>query len=1096
MKNGEKDNIKIILDSKFSQTNKKEEEISINELTYHKLQVENAKKDNEILKLREEIQQYKKCGFDTSSSFPWPTEFKNRWVSFMHTMIMDSFDTINANYILLMRTINIIFDTIYDISKNQIRQKIIELLKCLGLQNISDINISNFYNKFQRLLFQDFFKTLFIASSDFYKSLISTIKNKIFNNKNLFKEKEIEDILKDLNNDNFPKFIREIYFLCLYMNINEPKLIIKTSTEINYRYYNKNEYDNIEGFPKNNDVCIIILNPPMIGDNKPFKGIKPAVIIIDNPSKEIIDICKEHKIYDNINNISNDEGKKELINDNNRDNYIKNEYLNFKNMNNINELSSDGDNFQNAFMTINYKINNIANYKENIISKQKRNFARTFNREEIFKMKNNPDYSLKKHIINPINFQKFIKKSEEKLNQKNLKDKFKTIHFINPQKILNINKMKIQSNRKKQILNDIDIEKNDISQNNEKKYYTESNINSSTPIAYSILDTTNNMINLVEIKKKLGLLFYSNNKSLSPSLETNKNLTNRAKRRIKPRRISNILNQLAMENQSKEELTNLINGKDSIKNNKLNNSRKTQGIENEKINNEIKIKNTCYDNVNKNKNGLYAKNSFKGKTYKDKSKKNNNFINNNLNDNINNIINSGIIMKTILNNNNNGLLNDIEEKRFIQKSNNDLKNINSIFNINNNINTNKYNNENSKHIIQEKFSLRRKINNSINIATKKDNLDNNNNNNININSINSTNNNNNISINININNSNNNNGNNFGGNVILNYDNKSSKVTKTEPDIPKKLIEKTFQKLNVIKYIANNISKNNNIKKNIGTKKNIINSNMKKLIDHKNNITESSSNNAINNTISYNTNCKKSNQINNDKNRNRISYNSVMKNQHNIIKNTNIYNLDLNSEKFKNNNKNLYNKSYNYFINKKTKLSKEKLHNKKKDTHNNSPNKRENSLKKKTISFEPISQVKSYICEKSQDIKKNSKYNNTLYNRNHNNIKDIQFDNLNKSSNSIKKYNKNKTIDLQNNINNKLIKNSDYFIFMEQNAKNKKNENKIKKDKKLENKNCKNKNIKEENKNAHYKMSSSEGITHVNIGRSHYNSKQKNYKIY
>ena len=50
MKNEEKDNIKIILDSKFPQNNKNEEEISINELTYHKLQVENAKKDNEILK--------------------------------------------------------------------------------------------------------------------------------------------------------------------------------------------------------------------------------------------------------------------------------------------------------------------------------------------------------------------------------------------------------------------------------------------------------------------------------------------------------------------------------------------------------------------------------------------------------------------------------------------------------------------------------------------------------------------------------------------------------------------------------------------------------------------------------------------------------------------------------------------------------------------------------------------------------------------------------------------------------------------------------------------------------------------------------------
>ena len=293
MKNEEKANNNVNTELKSKPKNKKEDENSVTELNYHKLQIENAKKDNEILKLREEIQQFKKYGFDTSSSFPWPDEFKNRWETFVRTMIMDNFEVINSNYILLMKIINIIVKIIYDVSKIQIRQKTIELLKCLGLKNISDINISNFYNKFQRLLFQDFFKTLFIVSNEFYDSITAKIKNEIYNNKKIFNDKEIEDILKDLTDNNKETFIRELFFLCLYMNINEPKLTIKTSTDINYRYYKKNEYDIIEGFGKDNDICIIILNPPMLGYNKPFKGLKPAVYIIENPSKDIIDICEK-----------------------------------------------------------------------------------------------------------------------------------------------------------------------------------------------------------------------------------------------------------------------------------------------------------------------------------------------------------------------------------------------------------------------------------------------------------------------------------------------------------------------------------------------------------------------------------------------------------------------------------------------------------------------------------------------------------------------------------------------------------------------------------------------------------------------------------
>ena len=1113
MKNVENINIDQKNNKKMKQIqqNNDNEGDSLNELNYHKLQIENAKKDNEIIKLREEIQQFKKCGFDTSSSFPWPTEFKNRWDTLVHTMIMDNFDTINTNYILLMRTLNIIVKSIYDISKNEIRQKAIDILKCLGLQNISDINISNFYNKFQRLLFQDFFKTLFIVSNELYNSIISKIKSEILKNKKIFTQKDIENILKDINNENITNFIREIYFLCLYMNINEPKLVIKTSIEINYRYYNKNEYDIIEGFAKNKDICIIILNPPMLGHNKPFKGIKPAVFIIENPTKEIIDICEKQKnnnlLYNNIIQISTEESKK-ILKNNKGDNF-KNRYNlinNIKNKNddendilnintNINNTSTEmKGNFLNPFMTINYKTNNDIDYKEKEDLMQQKNFSKTIKKEDIIKMKQSPDYFLKKPMMNPNNLQKYIEKGEENQIHKNLKDKFKNIHFINPQKIANINQPKIQSNIKNKLLNQINLERNDSLENQNKNYtLTEANVNNinmSTPLTYSIIDTTNNMINLVSMKKKLGFLFYSNNKSQSPGIINNKNINNRGKRHIKPRPISNMLNQLTLE-----KTNNNIKEKNTIFN--------CGDLNNERINTEIKQNNKYFNNKNK-KNLLDSmKNNFKERLSYSKDKKGGNSYN------INNIIDSNIIIKTILNNNENELIN-MQKKKFKQKSNNNLKNINNVFNINNNIKNNNYNNRENNQNLQGKFSLRRKINNSINIARQKD-L----NKNININSINSTNNNNNININININN-NNNNDNNFRSNVILNYDNSSSKITKTEPSVPEKRGEKSFKKINNNKFIVKKNSKKINIKKNSNIHM-TINPNTKKLINIKNdnyNIFEASIKN--NNTISYKTDINPLKIINNE-NENYIDpitynyINNINKNEKNFIKKQQNYIINKNKVRTKNNNvnninlkndlffknskyKNLYNQSENNFINKNKKLVKIK------DINSNIYKIRENKLKQKSLSLEPLSQISNYSIEKSQGNKIFADYNHIKKNYTK---KEIYNEKINKSSNSIKKYkknnknSKNKEQNLQNvNIKNYIKnQNKNNFISISQNTKNKK----IKSNFNSDNLNINNILIKSSDKkssklprNGHNKISSSDGIK-LNFERNKYIIKNKNY---
>ena len=289
-------------------SNKNDEHRDI-ELLYHNLQIENATKNTEILKLKEEIQKFRNNIKDSSSNFPLPDEFKTRWETLIRTSAMDALENISLNSILLMKVINIIVKYIYEISITKINHKISEILKCIGLSEKNEENIKNFFEKFKKLIFQDYFNTIFkINEEKFWKKIINNIKNNITSKNNiLFSDGEKTKIIKDLNSENFEKFIIELYYLCLYMNINDPRLIIKTSTEINYTYYNKNKYTNLEGFSKENDIWLLILNPPIIKNNNIiYKEIKPVVYLIDNPTKEIKDLCKKQ------NNINNN--KKEISN--------------------------------------------------------------------------------------------------------------------------------------------------------------------------------------------------------------------------------------------------------------------------------------------------------------------------------------------------------------------------------------------------------------------------------------------------------------------------------------------------------------------------------------------------------------------------------------------------------------------------------------------------------------------------------------------------------------------------------------------------------------------------------------------------------------
>ena len=369
--------------------NKKYEQL---ELLLQKLQVEIATKNIEISRLQNKIQHFRKNIKDTSGNFPLPDEFKNRWETLMKTSIMDTFENISFNPILLMKTINIITQYLYEISIEKINHKISDILICLGMDSNKEENIKYFFEKFKILIFQDYFNTIFkIRNEEFSKSIISNIKNEfIFKQSKLFSKEDIQYILKDLNSKNIKNFVVELYNLFLYMNINEPQLFIKTSINENYKYFSKKKFSNIEGFSKENDICLLILNPPMTKNHINYKGIKPTVYILENPNKEIKELCLKQnndinskneiidypksftKTTNYINYFKNNNKIKSELSIHQKSKYQSNSNIFLKNNNSTNNFKY----FKSLNSTFIEKIDN--SYKDKIYSKDDFNYKYKF----------------------------------------------------------------------------------------------------------------------------------------------------------------------------------------------------------------------------------------------------------------------------------------------------------------------------------------------------------------------------------------------------------------------------------------------------------------------------------------------------------------------------------------------------------------------------------------------------------------------------------------------------------------------------------------------------------------------------------------------
>ena len=194
------------------------------EKEYHKLQIELSKKEKILNKLSTENQNLKKSNnIEMNSEYLLTEEFIKKFEIFSNNTILDTFDSISNNPLLLSLILKICIKKVYEFIEEKILIKIKQILKIFGKENF-DYNL--FMKKFKILIFQENFKTIMNFNKDIENEIvlnikleIATLKNKE-NENNKLSEEDIENINKDLKNKIFYKFLEELYFICFYMKIH------------------------------------------------------------------------------------------------------------------------------------------------------------------------------------------------------------------------------------------------------------------------------------------------------------------------------------------------------------------------------------------------------------------------------------------------------------------------------------------------------------------------------------------------------------------------------------------------------------------------------------------------------------------------------------------------------------------------------------------------------------------------------------------------------------------------------------------------------------------------------------------------------------
>ena len=287
-----------LTDSKNQKFNSKEEELEFYKHNYkimekNLLQCETKIKTLETSnkKLQQLMNENARGGNNTSVQFFLPSEFKKLWENLTETELLAPFDNFINNYIFIANICQDLTIITYNETKEIIEKKVDSLLICLGVKPDSNEQRLQIISKFI-----PFFQEHFLEIFQLNKDNIQHIKNELIKISNLYTfDFDKNDLEKAINDRQFDILLDGLFGLCLHMLLHDPLLtfnIIQYDKRvINYYYYDKKEFQSIEGFGNEKTPCIIILPPPVLRNSFPFNGMKAVVYLIENPTQDMINQC-------------------------------------------------------------------------------------------------------------------------------------------------------------------------------------------------------------------------------------------------------------------------------------------------------------------------------------------------------------------------------------------------------------------------------------------------------------------------------------------------------------------------------------------------------------------------------------------------------------------------------------------------------------------------------------------------------------------------------------------------------------------------------------------------------------------------------------
>ena len=237
-----------------------------------KLRAEVKRSEVAMKKLQESNAMSAQNQHNTSSAFALPSEFKKTWEILIQENILDLFSQFLGSHRYLVLVVQELIKEILKQVGELIDAKILSIVSLLGCPASNSESIK----KHLLRLFQDHSSTAFpmLSLEELRKTYLARIPLTIR-----------EEVSSSISTGEFDSFVRNMHKISLHMLLNEPRLEINFTESIEYVVIDKpDNFYCIDGFPNGSPEAVIVV-PSVMRNNYPYTGIKPAVLIITEESK-------------------------------------------------------------------------------------------------------------------------------------------------------------------------------------------------------------------------------------------------------------------------------------------------------------------------------------------------------------------------------------------------------------------------------------------------------------------------------------------------------------------------------------------------------------------------------------------------------------------------------------------------------------------------------------------------------------------------------------------------------------------------------------------------------------------------------------------